>query len=213
MDDFTKTDRSLTITLENNAGVCHWVPVSVVLSDEDQNHRISFTKPKPLDEVFCADFVDFLEAHLASLGQQDSVKSVPDAEVRLPGLVLSRLRLVFSIDERSNARALVRFSELAGNPNAALNGRSELLGYSATPVFELCRNTLDWVLIPALNAAALNDIPGVVDAHGASLEECLRRLENSRERIHMQIEMVKRAMEKLESAEHRERGRISGFAG
>ena len=208
MDDFTIFDRSLTITLENHAGTNKWVAVSVVLSDEDQNHRVSFTKPKSLKDVLCPELVSFLEPYLTVSGKRKSVTSVPDAEVRLQGLVLRRLRLVYSSDEKANERALVRFSGLAGNPNVALVSNSKLLGYSARPVFDLCPSTLDWVLIPALNAAALNDVPGIVDAHGASLEACLHRLENSRTRIHVQIELVRQAMERLENAESTERRRI-----
>lgn len=150
MSKSTGPERSMSVTLEQPSSDHEWIPASVVVTREDISHRISFYKKRPFENVFCAELVRFLKPHLQDLSDESKILSFPDAELRMPGLVLGRVRVVYSPNENGCARVLIRFSALVGNPNVALIKEPDAFLLPVNTVVDALEDTLDWVLIPAL---------------------------------------------------------------
>ncbi len=197
MANRAEPERSMSVTLELPEQERTWVPVSVVVKREDVSHRVTFSQKKPFEDVFCAELVRFIEPHLRALGSEAKILSFPDAELRMPDLVLGRVRVVYSPDEKGCARVLIRFSALVGNPNVALVKAPDALLLPVNTVVDALEDTLDWVLIPALNITSISELPSLSGGGRHSLEACLERLESSREHIMMRIEMVSESLNQL----------------
>lgn len=197
MSNRTERERSMSVTLEHPGSDRGWTPVSVVVNREDVSHRISFTQMRSFEDIFCAEIVRFFHPYLCDLGSQSKIMSFPDAELRMPGLVLGRVRIVYSPNEQGRARVLIRFSALVGNPNAALIKAPDAFLLPVNTVVDALEDTLDWVLIPALNIASISELPSLSGSNRQNLEACLERLESSREHIMMRIEMVSQRLDDL----------------
>ncbi|MEX3015023.1 hypothetical protein [Gymnodinialimonas hymeniacidonis] len=191
----------LSITLSHASPDAPWVPVALVISKPEHRHRITFTTERPLDEVFCPEISDRIMAVLDEFSRtgSDGVFSNPDEEIQLPGLSLRQLRVLYShFDDQPN-RALVRFAAIAGNPHRALKSEDGFSYPLEALTSQVYRDALDWVLLPAINAVAIDDISILTEDQETQLEAAMDQLRVSKDRLLFQVELVKRELTRLES--------------
>jgi hypothetical protein len=189
----------LSITLSHASPDDAWVAVAVVITKADHRHRITFTQERPMEEVFCSEMTSLLRPILARFGANNEVYSNPDTEIRLPGLTMAQLRVIFSKHDDGHDRVLVRFATFAGNPHRALlaeDGFAYPLEALTTQVY---RDALDWVLIPAVNIASVDEISGFGVENNVDVDSALAKLRASKEQLLFQVELVKRELGRLEA--------------
>ncbi len=158
----------LSITLSQMAPKDDWAAVAVVTTKVDQRHRITFTKERTMEDVFCKEIASVLRPIIDGFGDRNQIYSSPDTEVRLPGLLLRQLRVIFSKHDDGRNWVLVRFATFVGNPYRALldqDGFSNPLEELTTQVY---RDALDWVLMPALSEAEFLALDSDADGQGHS---------------------------------------------
>ncbi len=200
LSDPQHTD-GLSITLTHASPGAPWVPIALVISKPEHRHRITFTRERPLEEVFCPEISDRIFAVLQefSRNKSDGVFSNPDEEIQLPGLSLKQLRVLYSHYDDQPNRALVRFAAVAGNPHRALKTEDGFSYPLEALTSQVYRDALDWVLLPAINAVAIEDISILTEDHETKLEAAMDQLRSSKDRLLFQVELVKRELTRLES--------------
>lgn len=189
----------LSITLSHAAPTEPWVAVAVVVTKADHRHRITFVAEQPMEDVFCSEIVDVLAPILDGFTEANSVYSNPDLEIALPGLTMRQLRVIHSVHDDSPSRVLVRFAGFVGNPHRAFlhdDGFSHPLDALTSEVY---RDALDWVLMPALNIATVDEAGGFGAVDKQDLEDAMAHLRDSKERLLFQVELVKRELGRLEA--------------
>ncbi len=194
-------NNGLSITLSHASEDAPWVPVAVVISKPEHRHRITFSTEKSLEDVFCQQISDRLTEVLGAFRENhaDGVFSNPDEEIALPGLSLRQLRVLYSHHGDQPARALVRFAAIVGNPHRALKSDDGFSYPLEALTSQVYRDALDWVLMPAVNIATLNEMPGVIDdPDGRGIRASLQTLKTSKDRLLFQVELVKRELNRLE---------------
>lgn len=189
----------LSITLSNAAPSEPWVAVSVVVTQTDHRHRITFVADQSMEQVFCKELVDLLKPILDEFSDTDSVYSNPDTEITLPGLSMRQLRIIYSTHGSDPSRVLIRFSAFVGNPHRALlndDGFSHPMDALTSKVY---RDALDWVLMPALNIIMVDETKGFEAHDKQDLDDAMEHLRESKERLLFQVELVKRELGRLEA--------------
>ncbi|ABD55482.1 hypothetical protein [Jannaschia sp. CCS1] len=191
----------LSITLTNTAPSEPWTAVSVVVTQADHRHRITFVAEQPMELVFCKEIVDVLRPILANFAgaEADSVYSNPDLEIALPGLSMRQLRVIYSSHGEDPSRVLIRFAAFVGNPHRALlrdDGFSHPMDALTSKVY---RDALDWVLMPALNIVTVDETSGFNAEDTHDLEDAMAHLRESKDRLLFQVELVKRELGRLEA--------------
>ncbi len=191
-------EQGLSISLSNDAATQQWVPVTITLGTPDRRHRISFRSEKFMSEVFCPEITEFLEPILAGFTSGDAVYSNPDAVIRLPGLIMRQVRVIYSSFGRKNAHAQVRFSVVSGNPHRTLLDDDGFAYPMEEMTSQVYREALNWVLLPALNIAALTEDDLRSEEDVRTLTDSLAQLRASRDQLLFQVELVKRELGRLE---------------
>ncbi len=186
-----RTDRAFSITLDKNQGSDHWVVGSSAVIHDDLVHRITFKKKNDLASVFSDQIVAFLNPILAEFNKDNRVYANPDAEVRLPGLVLRRARIVYTFSSDGLGRAIVRFAVVFGNLQSALLVKTPFDNPVSRAAQKMTVDLLDQVLLPALNIAGFHATSVLSDSALQRLEARLEQLRNSKEELLLQIELVK----------------------
>ncbi len=190
-----------SITLSHASEDAPWVPVAVVISKPEHRHRITFTTERALEDVFCPQVADRLAQVLNEfrLSTSDGVFSNPDEEIQLPGLALRQLRVIYSHHGDQPARALVRFAAIVGNPHRALKSEDGFSYPLEALTSQVYRDALDWVLMPAINIVALDEMSVFTEGDESQLEAAMDKLRSSKERLLFQVELVKRELSRLET--------------
>lgn len=196
----TQFSNGLTITLSHASEDAPWVPVAIVISKPEHRHRITFSTEKSLEDVFCWQISDRLSTVLAEFRHSSSngVFSNPDEEIQLPGLSLRQLRVLYSHHGDNPARALVRFATISGNPHRALKSEDGFSYPLEALTSQVYRDALDWVLLPAVNIATLNDMSVFSEPQDSGVSASLQKLQTSKDRLLFQVELVKRELNRLE---------------
>lgn len=189
----------ISITLSHATSNAPWLAVAVVINHLDRRHRITFRKDRPIALVFRPELVAMLTPVLDDFGPRNEVYSNPDARLRLPGLSMQEMRINYCEHGTDPASALVRFSAYAGNPNCALLGEDGFSYPLDALSAQLYRDALDWVLLPALNIVAVEDLSEVNDTNSFALRAALNKLRGSHHQLLFQVEMVKRELGRLEA--------------
>lgn len=189
-----------SITLSHASPDAPWVPVAIVISKPEYRHRITFSAERPLDQVFCPELSQRLLKVLADFAHSESngVFSNPDEEIRLPGLSLRQLRVLYSHHGDDPARALVRFAAVAGNPHRALQNEDGFSYPLEALTSQVYRDALDWVLLPAVNIVSLDEMSAFANSSLENLETSLKNLRASKDQLLFQVELVKRELTRLE---------------
>ncbi|WP_339983136.1 hypothetical protein [Gymnodinialimonas ulvae] len=174
--------------------------MAIVISKPEHRHRITFSNEKPMDEVFCCEISDRLTQVLAEFRDRttNGVFSNPDEEIWLPGLSLRQLRVLYSHHADKPARALVRFAAIAGNPHRALKTEDGFSYPLEALTSQVYRDALDWVLLPAVNIATLNEMSVFTEPQDSCIGASLETLRTSKDRLLFQVELVKRELNRLE---------------
>lgn len=188
----------LSITLSHLPSSDDWVAVAVVITKADHRHRITFTEERPMQDVFCDEVISVIRPIIDGFGERNEVYSNPDTEIRLPGLLMGQLRVIYSRHDDGTDRVLVRFATFVGNPHRALlveDGFSYPLEALTTQVY---RDALDWVLMPALNIVSVDEVTGFGIKDDTDIDMALAKLRASKEQLLFQVELVKRELGRLE---------------
>ena len=191
MTNSEKSDRAFSITLDRHRGTEQWVVGSAAVIQDDLVHRVTFKKNNGLTSVFCKGIVNFLKPILNEFHGDNRVYANPDAEVRLPGLVLRRARVVYTFSPDGLGRAIVRFAVAFGNLQSALLVKTPFDSSVTVAAEKMTVELLDQVLLPALNIAGIQDTSELSDSAILRLEKRLERLRQSKEELLLQIELVK----------------------
>ncbi|MBF9041770.1 hypothetical protein HKCCE4037_00385 [Rhodobacterales bacterium HKCCE4037] len=191
----------MSITLSHASQQAPWVAIDLVISKPEHRHRITFKNERPLHEIFCPAISDRILQVLGEFrgSDSDAVFTNPDEEIALPGLSLRQLRVIYSHQAGQPARAQVRFATVIGNPHRALNSEDGFSFPLEALTSQLYRDALDWVLIPAVNLAAVDAVADLSVSHAAQVDAALQNLRNAKEQLLFQIELVKRELNRLES--------------
>ena len=152
---------------------------------------MTFKKNNGLTNVFTKGIVEFLRPILEEFHRDNRVYANPDAEVRLPGLVLRRARVVYTYSPDGLGRAIVRFAVVFGNLQSALLVRTPFEHPVNTAAEKMTVELLDQVLLPALNIAGIQDSAALSETALLRLEKRLEQLRKSKEELLLQIELVK----------------------
>lgn len=176
------------------------MPVAIVISRPEHKHRITFTTEDSLENVFCWQISDRLSTVLAEFrhSSRNGVFSNPDEDIQLPGLSLRQLRVLYSQHGDNPARALVRFAAISGNPHRALKSEDGFSNPLEALTSQVYRDALDWVLLPAVNIATLNEMSVFSEPNDSAVRTSLQNLQISKDRLLFQIELVKRELNRLE---------------
>lgn len=190
----------LSITLSHASPTSDWVAVAVVITKADHRHRITFTRERAMEDVFCREVISVLHPILEGFAEKNEIYSSPDTEIRLPGLSMGHLRVIFSKHDEGDDRVLVRFAWLVGNPHRALlteDGAAYPMEALSTQVY---RDALDLVLMPALNIASVDEVIGFDAKNDGDLETALANLRASKNKLLFQVELVKRELGRMETS-------------
>lgn len=191
MTNSEKSDRAFSITLDRHRGTEQWVVGSAAVIQDDLVHRVTFKKNNGLTSVFTTGIVKFLAPILEEFHRDNRVYANPDAEVRLPGLVLRRARIVYTFSPDGLGRAIVRFAVVFGNLQSALLVRTPFEHPVNSAAEKMTVELLDQVLLPALNIAGIQDGTELSESAVLRLEKRLEQLRQSKEELLLQIELVK----------------------
>ena len=191
MTNSEKSDRAFSITLDRHRGTDQWVVGSAAVIQDDLVHRVTFKKNNGLTSVFSKGIVEFLTPILDEFHLDNRVYANPDAEVRLPGLVLRRARVVYTFSPDGLGRAIVRFAVAFGNLQSALLVKTPFDNPVNRAAEQMTVELLDQVLLPALNIAGIQEDAHLSDSATLRLEERLEQLRKSKEELLLQIELVK----------------------
>lgn len=189
----------LSITLSHMSSQNDWAAVAVVITKADHRHRITFTQERPMKEVFCEQIISVIRPIIEGFSDRNAVYSNPDKEIRLPGLMLGQLRVIFSKHTDGRNRVLVRFATFVGNPHRALLAHDGFSFPLETLTTQVYRDALDWVLMPALNIVSVDEVTGFEAKDDVDIESALAKLRASKDQLLFQVELVKRELGRLEA--------------
>ncbi len=189
----------LSITLSHLSPSDDWIAVAVVITKADHRHRITFTEERPMEHVFCREVISVLRPIIDGFGDRNEVYSNPDTEIRLPGLTMKQLRVIFSKHDDGRDRVLLRFATCVGNPHRALLTEDRFSHPLEALNTQVYRDALNWVLMPAINIVSVDEVTGFGAENYVDLDIALAKLRASKDQLLFQIELVKRELGRLEA--------------
>ena len=139
--------------------------------------RCMFSERNSLSEVLSAQLLAELSQMIDDTDGRVGVHSYPDFILHLPGLMLTKARILVTQASTGVHSILVRFAQCFGNVVAAFSpqARPWQVGHDQTQL--IAAESLEKVFIPLMNVADYlrQDVEDLNDAGGGALSESLNR--------------------------------------
>ncbi|MEM6408788.1 MAG: hypothetical protein AAF700_10250 [Pseudomonadota bacterium] len=167
----------------------------VEIVQHDIRYRVSPRHDKTLAASLDRRLARFVEAHLKKISRPRMVLHEPDAVISLPHLTLSNLQTLVSHSENRSQLAMVRFTEISGNPQSVLRASVENVTSS---IQDVALNAFEHVFQSGL---ALTEASNAVDRTAEDRPELHRgrkRLEENIETLLFNLSILKRHVSRTE---------------
>ena len=199
-----RQDHGLSIMLSGGPDAGDWCVEGIDTGTGDHRHRVTFRDRRPMETVLHPELLACLSRVLppSGTGPEPGAGAVehddPHALVQVEGLILQRLHLSCCVLPDGTIRARARFGVVQGDALRSLRDGGAFGPPIEDMTAQLYRDALNWVLLPALNIAALDASQIRTEGNDAALTGALARLHTARERLLFQVELVKRELAWLE---------------